>query len=155
MTNLQSGDQAPDFSLPSEDGVKTLADYAGRWLVLYFYPKDFTSGCTTEACDFRDIQPTINADIVGVSPDSVESHEKFKQEHNLNFLLLADEDNSVAKAYGSYGTKQLYGKNYEGVIRSTFIINQKGQIAEALYNVKAAGHVSQVAQRVGELQSEG
>lgn len=153
MSTLRPGDKAPDFSLPSEAGVKSLADYAGKWLVLYFYPKDFTSGCTTEACDFRDIQPTMRAEIVGVSPDSVDSHEKFKQEHNLNFLLLADEDASVAKAYGAYGTKTMYGKSYEGVIRSTFIIDPEGRIAEALYNVKAAGHAGKIAERVSELQA--
>ena len=152
-TKLQKSDKAPDFKLESEKGTKTLNDYAGKWLVLYFYPKDFTSGCTTEACDFRDLSPQMDASILGVSPDSVESHEKFKQEHKLNFLLLADEDNSVAKAYGAYGTKKMYGKTYEGIIRSTFLINPSGNIAEAMYNVRSSGHAAKVAERLEQLQA--
>jgi len=152
MTKLKQGDKAPDFNLDSEAGKLSLKDFSGQWLVLYFYPKDFTGGCTAEACDFRDVSPDMNAAILGVSPDSVESHQKFKDEHNLNFPLLADEDNALATAYGAYGTKKNYGKEYEGIIRSTFIINPEGEVAEALYNVKATGHAARVADKLGKLQ---
>ena len=152
MSKLKQGDKAPDFNLASEAGKKSLKDFSGQWLVLYFYPKDFTSGCTTEACDFRDLSPDMNAAILGVSPDSVDSHQKFKDEHNLNFPLLADEDNALAKVYGAYGVKKNYGKEYEGIIRSTFIINPDGEIAEAMYNVKATGHAARVAAKLEELQ---
>lgn len=150
---LQAGDKAPTFTLDSEEGKKSLSDYADEWLVLYFYPRNFTGGCTQEACDFRDLSTDMNATVLGVSPDSVDSHQKFKEEHNLNFLLLADEDNETAKAYGAYGTKKSYGKEYEGLIRSTFIINPDGEIAEAMYNVKATGHAARVAEKLSSLQA--
>lgn len=153
MSRLKAGDKAPDFHLASEAGKKSLKDFEDQWLVLYFYPKDFTGGCTAEACDFRDLSPDMNAAILGVSPDSVDSHQKFKEEHNLNFPLLADEDNALAKAYGAYGIKKNYGKEYEGIIRSTFIINPDGEIAEAMYNVKATGHAQRVADKLKSLQS--
>lgn len=153
MTRLSSGDEAPNFTLQSEQGEQSLSDYAGEWLVLYFYPRNFTGGCTQEACDFRDLSAKMNAAVVGVSPDSVDSHQKFKEEHNLNFLLLADEANETAKAYGAYGTKKNYGKEYEGLIRSTFIINPEGGVAEAMYNVKATGHAARVAKKLRELQA--
>lgn len=150
---LHPGDPAPDFTLPSEAGPLSLGDLAGKWLILYFYPKDFTSGCTTEACEFRDLAPTVAAEIIGISPDPVTSHAKFTAQHQLPFPLLADEDGQVARAYGAYGSKTLYGKRYQGIIRSTFIIDPQGRIAEAWYNVKAAGHAQKVAARLAELQA--
>lgn len=151
--HLSVGDQAPEFTLDSEEGEKSLKDYRGQWVVLYFYPRDFTSGCTTQACDLRDISPSMDAVILGVSPDSVESHQRFKAEHNLNFLLLADEDNSVAQSYGAFGKKQMGGNEYEGVMRSTFIIDPEGKIADTMYNVNAAQHATKVAERVEELRA--
>jgi thioredoxin-dependent peroxiredoxin len=150
---LSVGDKAPDFMLDSEEGKKSLSDYRGQWVVLYFYPRDFTSGCTTQACDLRDISPTMDAVILGVSPDSVDSHQRFKAEHNLNFLLLADEDNRLAKAYGAYGKKQRFGKESEGIIRSTFIIDPEGNVAETMYNVNAAQHATKVSERVKQLRA--
>lgn len=143
---------APDFDLQSEEGEKSLAEYKGQWVVLYFYPKDFTSGCTQEACDFRDAlaNSEMNAAVLGISPDDVESHQRFKKEHNLNFLLLADEDSSVARKYDAYGNRGAFG---EGVKRSTFIIDEEGKIAKAYYNVKAAGHAQKIAEDLEALQS--
>jgi peroxiredoxin Q/BCP len=149
---LRVGDDAPPFTLPSNRGEQRLSDYAGQWTVLYFYPKDNTPGCTQEACDFRDALPNMDAAVLGISADDVSSHEGFAAAHNLPFPLLSDADGEVARRYGAYGTKQLYGKSYEGVLRSTFIITPEGKIAEAMYNVKAAGHVERVAKRLAALQ---
>lgn len=146
------GDPAPDFSKPSTDGVQRLADYRGRWLVLYFYPKDETPGCTAEACDFRDALPALDAAVLGVSPDSLESHERFRDNHGLPFPLIADEDHALAEAYGAWGEKTNYGRTYEGVIRSTFLIDPEGRVAEAYVDVRATGHVERVAKRLAELR---
>lgn len=153
VNQLSAGDDAPPFTLPSNQGEKSLKDYAGTWTVLYFYPKDNTPGCTQEACDFRDALPGMDAAVLGVSADDVASHEGFAGEYSLPFPLLSDTDNQVAKRYGSYGEKQLYGKTYEGVLRSTFIISPEGKIAEAMYNVKAAGHAERVAKKLGALRA--
>lgn len=148
---LSSGEPAPDFTLPTEDGSVSLSELRGEWVVLYFYPKDFTGGCTEEACDFRDAVAAgdLDATVLGVSPDDVDTHQRFRAEHGLNFPLLADTDNAVAKAYGAYGNKGAFG---EGVKRSTFIIDPEGVIAKAYYNVRATGHVAQVAQDLAELR---
>lgn len=150
-TKLTAGDSAPEFDLPSEKGSVSLAELAGDWVVLYFYPKDFTSGCTEEACDFRDAAAAgdIEATILGVSPDDVETHARFRAEHGLTFPLLADTDNETAKAYGAYGSKGAFG---EGVKRSTFIIDPEGNIAKAYYNVRAGGHVTKVAEDLAALR---
>jgi peroxiredoxin Q/BCP len=153
-TRLKAGDEAPDFTLPSNQGTKSLSDYRGQWVVLYFYPKDNTPGCTQEACDFRDALPGMGAAVLGVSADDVASHESFASEYNLPFPLLSDPDSLTAKRYGAYGEKNLYGKTYEGVLRTTFIINPKGKVAEAMYNVKAQGHAERVAKRLRELRSD-
>ncbi|HEX7023009.1 MAG TPA: thioredoxin-dependent thiol peroxidase [Trueperaceae bacterium] len=155
MDRLEAGDKAPDFTLDSDQGPVTLQQYQGDWVVLYFYPKDFTSGCTQEACDFRDALANreMAATVLGVSPDPVESHAHFKEEHGLTFPLLADEDHKVAEAYGAYGTKNLYGKKIEGVIRSTFLIAPDGTIREPFYNVKAGGHAQRVAAALREAQA--
>lgn len=152
MTLPSVGAPAPDFSGPSTDGPRSLADYAGEWLVLYFYPADFTSGCTTEACDFRDAMPGLDAKVLGVSPDPVDKHASFVEEHGLPFPLLADEDHAIAEAYGAYGTKTSYGKEVVGIIRSTFIIAPDGTVAEAMSNVRAKGHVERVRARLETLK---
>ena len=151
---LTAGDTAPDFTLESTQGELSLADSQGNWTVLYFYPKDDTPGCTTEACDFRDALPGMNATVIGVSPDGTVSHEKFKEKYSLPFPLAADEDHKVAEAYGAWGEKKNYGKVYEGLIRSTFIISPEGKIAEAMYNVKATGHVERVRAKLEEHQRD-
>ncbi len=142
------GDPAPDFTLPSDtQGDISLADYRGKKLVIYFYPKDMTPGCTTQACDFRDNHEHLQAQgwsILGVSPDSVESHAKFREKHNLNFPLLADTDHKMAEAYGVWREKTNYGKTYVGLVRSTFLIDEDGNIQDILDNVKATGHVQRL-----------
>lgn len=150
-TKLTPGDPAPAFDLPSEEGQVSLSSLSGAWVVLYFYPKDFTSGCTQEACDFRDALAAgdLEATVLGVSPDDVETHRRFREEHDLDFPLLADVDNEVAKAYGAYGNKGAFGK---GVKRSTFIIDPAGDVAKAYYNVKTSGHVGNVAEDLAELR---
>jgi peroxiredoxin Q/BCP len=151
-TNPAVGEPAPSFSKESTHGLQRLEDYEGRWLVLYFYPKDETPGCTAEACDFRDMLPGMDAAVLGVSPDSLESHRKFQENHSLPFPLIADEDHSLAEAYGAWGEKQNYGRSSVGIIRSTFIIDPEGRVAEALRNVKASGHVERVGKRLAELR---
>jgi peroxiredoxin Q/BCP len=141
---LSPGDKAPDFTLPGDDGKDhSLSDFAGKTLILYFYPKDNTPGCTTEACEFRDEAAAYKkkkALVVGVSPDSIAAHGKFRDKYELNFLLLSDKDHAVAEAYGAWGDKVLYGKKYKGIIRSTFVIDGKGKIVAAHYKVSPKGH---------------
>lgn len=145
---LSKGDIAPDFSLTSDGGDTVgLADLRGRRVVLFFYPKDDTSGCTKEACGFRDALPAFGAQdavVLGVSPDGVDSHEKFRDKYDLNFPLLADTDHSVAVAYGVWGKKKLYGREYEGVLRSTFLIDADGRIEKIYRKVKPAGHADEI-----------
>jgi len=139
------GSLAPDFALPADDGqIVRFSDYRGQRVVLYFYPKDMTSGCTTQACGFRDNYPEIetrNAAVLGVSPDGVTSHVKFKSKHDLPFRLLADEDHKVAELYGVWGEKSMYGKRYFGIIRSHFLIDEAGQIADVHYKVSPTDSV--------------
>lgn len=151
-SKLQTGQPAPGFTLPSTEGQISLSDFRGEWVVLYFYPKDNTPGCTTQACDLRDSLATLDARVLGVSPDPLSSHEKFRDDHGLNFPLLSDTDHSVAAAYGAWGEKTSFGKTVTGLIRSTFIIDPEGQVAAALYNVQAKGHAGRVAERLSELQ---
>jgi peroxiredoxin Q/BCP len=145
---LASGDKAPAFELEGDDGkTHSLSEFAGKTLILYFYPKDNTPGCTVEACDFRDEQAALKkkkAVVVGVSPDSIASHGKFRDKHGLNFLLLSDPDHAVAEAYGAWGDKVLYGKKYKGIIRSTFVIDDKGKLAAAHYKVSPKGHAGAI-----------
>jgi peroxiredoxin Q/BCP len=152
---LSQGDKAPTFTLASTQGEVSLDDLKGQWVVLYFYPKDDTPGCTVEACDFRDALPNMNAKVLGVSADDVSSHEKFRDKFSLPFPLLADEGGKVSEAYGTYGEKKMYGKTFMGVFRSTFIIDPDGNIAEAMYKVKHDGHVAEVASKLTALQASG
>lgn len=153
---LQIGDKAPNFSLPNQDNAEiSLQDFRGSWVVLYFYPKDKTPGCTQEACDFRDNLANLsglNAVVLGVSPDSVKTHQSFIDKESLNFTLLGDTDKKVLKAYGAWGLKKLYGKEYEGVIRSTFVIDPQGKIAFLWKNVKVKGHIDAIKEKLQELQ---
>lgn len=145
---LKENTLAPDFELPDESGVvRKLSDYRGKDLVLYFYPKDGTSGCTTEACSFRDdysAYEKAGVTIVGVSPDSTESHAKFKAEHQLPFTLLADTDHKVCELYEVWGKKQMYGKEYYGVLRTTYLIGKDGVIRKVFVNVKPAEHSAEI-----------
>lgn len=152
-SKLKAGDSAPDFRLPSTDGELSLADFRGDWLVLYFYPKDATPGCTTQACDLRDNLAALDAKVVGVSPDSLDSHRSFSEDNALNFPLLSDTDSSVAKRYGAWGEKQVFGKTSVGLIRSTFIIDPEGKVAEAMYNVRASGHAERLRKKLAELRA--
>jgi peroxiredoxin Q/BCP len=144
---------APDFSLPDLEGkTHTLKDYAGKWVVLYFYPKDDTPGCTTEACSLRDARDTLadmGAEIIGVSKDDANSHEKFKAKYSLNFTLLTDKDRRAIEAYGAWG-KKMFGK--EGILRKTFIIDPKGQVVKVYGRVTPMGHGDQVIADLKTLQ---
>lgn len=144
---------APDFSLADNDGVThTLADYRGKWLVLYFYPKDDTPGCTTEACGMRDARDSLTelgAQVVGISRDDAASHEKFKAKYNLNFTLLSDPDAKAMEAYGAWG-KKMFGK--EGVLRKTFIIDPQGQVVKIYGRVTPDGHGEQIVADLKKLQ---
>ena len=141
MPELQAGDIAPDFQTVDDAGnAVKLGDFRGQNVVLYFYPKDDTPGCTTQACNFRDSYADVqshNAVVLGVSPDDSDSHERFKSKFHLPFPLLVDEDHAVAEAYGVWGEKSMYGKKYMGIIRSHFVIGEDGKIVDAKYNVKA------------------
>jgi thioredoxin-dependent peroxiredoxin len=145
---LVPGDKAPAFELESDNGALIeLADFKGKKVVLYFYPKDDTSGCTVEACEFRDNWGAVQsrgAVVLGVSPDDVLSHEKFKRKHELPFPLLVDRDHAVAERYGAWGEKSMYGRKYFGIKRSTFVIDEQGQIAAVFEKVKPRGHAAQV-----------
>jgi len=152
MKKLKAGDKAPEFELESNQGRHNLTDYAGKWLVIYFYPKDNTPGCTTEACDFRDALKDLNISVLGISPDSLKSHKNFSEKYELPFPLLSDPEKKVAAKYAAYGEKKNYGKTYMGIIRSTFIINPEGKIAAAMYNVRAKGHVERLRKKLAELR---
>ncbi|HEY9385164.1 MAG TPA: thioredoxin-dependent thiol peroxidase [Gemmatimonadales bacterium] len=145
---LKAGDKAPAFSLPSDAGETiTLSGLKGRKVVLYFYPKDDTSGCTVEACEFRDHWARVKqsgAVVLGVSPDNVASHQKFKRKYQLPFPLLADPDHAVAERFGVWGEKSMYGRKYFGMLRTTFLIDEAGRIAKVFEKVKPKGHAEQV-----------
>lgn len=153
MPKLAKGDVAPPFTLVSADGSHvSLADYAGRTVVVYFYPAAMTPGCTTEACDFRDSLDSLQAQgvaVLGISPDAPAKLTKFIERDHLTFPLLSDPDHAVMEAYGAWGEKSMYGKKVTGVIRSTFIVAEDGTISEALYNVRAKGHVARVRGLLG------
>lgn len=146
MSELSVGQPAPDFTAVTDTGETVkLSDFRGKRVVLYFYPKDDTSGCTTQACGFRDNYPVIeekNAVVLGVSPDGVQSHQKFKTKYELPFTLLVDEDHAIAEAYGVWGEKSMYGKSYMGIVRSHFIIDEEGKIADTQYKVSPTDSVA-------------
>jgi peroxiredoxin Q/BCP len=151
------GKKAPAFALKDQNDTRvTLKDFAGRWVVLYFYPKDDTPGCTTEACEFttslRQFEQ-LSAVVLGVSRDSAASHQKFIAKYNLSITLLSDPDHKVMDAYGAWGHKKMYGKDVEGVIRSTCLIDPAGKVAHVWPNVKAEGHAAHVREKLSELAS--
>ncbi|MBT2232798.1 thioredoxin-dependent thiol peroxidase [Nonomuraea sp. NEAU-A123] len=152
-TKLAPGDAAPEFTLPAADGEDvSLETFRGKRVILYFYPAAMTPGCTKQACDFRDNLGQLTAEgfvVLGVSKDKPAKLVKFAERDSLNFPLLADPDLDVHKAYGAYGPKKLYGKLMVGVIRSTFVIDADGKIEQALYNVKATGHVASLKKKLG------
>ena len=145
---IQANIMAPDFTLPDETGTpRTLSSFRGKPVVLYFYPKDDTTGCTTEACSFRDdysVYKEAGIVVLGVSPDSAASHTKFKNKYNLPFTLLADDGHKVCELYGAWGPKKFMGREYEGVLRTTYLIGPDGMIIKVFANVKPEGHSSQV-----------
>ena len=145
---VEEGKKAPAFTLADEAGEKrALEDYAGKNVVLYFYPRDDTSGCTKQACGFRDHLDEfldLGYTVIGVSPDGIESHQRFRAKHDLNFRLLTDPDHEVAEAYGAWGLKKLYGREYEGVLRSTFLIGPDGRIVKSYGKVKPAEHAQEL-----------
>ncbi len=157
--NIEIGDPAPAFSLPDQDGrTVRLDDLRGGWVVLYFYPKDDTPGCTTEACEFTDRVADFSgmgATVLGCSPDSRDSHRRFADTHNLKIRLLSDPDHHVMEAYGAWGEKKLYGKTSVGVIRSTVIIDPDGRVAHRWKRANAKGHAAKVRERLDTLRSAG
>ncbi len=146
---LEPGDQAPEFTAIDQTGKERRSDeFAGSKLIMYFYPRAFTPGCTTESCDFAERYETfasLGYTILGVSPDAPEKLAEFKAEYDLPFDLLSDPDHAIATAYGAYGPKKNYGREYMGIIRSTFLIDADGRIEQAFYNVRAKGHAERVA----------
>jgi peroxiredoxin Q/BCP len=148
MATLEAGDRAPAFTLPDQDGKKvSLKDFAGRPVVVYFYPADDTPGCTKEACQFNDnLRAFARADVtvIGISPDGADKHVKFRTKYGLGFPLLSDPEHKVMEKYGAYGEKTLYGRKTVGVIRSTFLIGPDGKVARAWHHVRADGHAEKV-----------
>ena len=161
---LERGEKAPDFVLKDSDGKEVrLSDFRGNWVVVYFYPKDNTSGCTKEACDFTELLPKfedMGAVVIGISPDSTESHKRFAEKHGLKIILLSDPEKEVLKAFGAWGKKKNYGREYEGVIRSTYILDPEGRVAWVWKNVrvrtkrkgKEIRHADQVREKLAELK---
>jgi peroxiredoxin Q/BCP len=153
MVNLAKGSKAPSFELKDQSGkIIKLSDYNGKKLLLYFYPKADTPGCTKQACSIRDSRDELtNKGVVyvGVSPDTPEKQKKFDDKYNLKFPLLADTDNAVTKAYGAWGEKSMYGKKYEGIIRSSFLIDEQGKIIDAWYKVKPEQTVPKALEALG------
>jgi peroxiredoxin Q/BCP len=153
MTRLSPGDPAPDFTLPSDDGsTVTLSDLRGRKVIVYFYPAAMTPGCTKQACDFTDSLSSLQDagyEVLGISPDAPARLAKFRTRDSLEITLLSDEDRIVMKKYGAFGEKMMYGKTVEGVLRSTFVVDDVGDISLAQYNVKATGHVAKLRRDLG------
>lgn len=149
---------APNFSLPDQNGnIKSLQDFAGKWIVLYFYPKDDTPGCTTEACGFRDERESIaalgKAEVIGISKDSVKSHKKFADKYNLNFTILSDESHEVIEAYGAWQQKSMFGKKYMGIQRMTAIIDPSGNIVKEYPKVNPVKHAAEIIKDLQALQA--
>ncbi len=154
MTAIEQGKPVPDFTLPSTSGKDvSLSDYRGKKVVLYFYPKDMTPGCTAESCDFRDYHSDfakLNTVVLGISPDSLESHHKFIAKHSLPFELLSDPDHKVCEMFGVWKLKKMFGKEYYGVERSTFLIDEEGKLLREWRKVSVKGHVQEVLEAVKE-----
>ncbi|MFD8382177.1 thioredoxin-dependent thiol peroxidase [Streptomyces sp. NPDC000941] len=150
---LQPGDTAPAFTLPNADGKPvSLADYAGRKVIVYFYPAALTPGCTKQACDFTDNLDLLaqhGYDVVGISPDKPEKLAKFRDKEHLKVTLLGDPEKEILQAYGAFGEKKMYGKTVTGVIRSTVVVDEQGKVERALYNVRATGHVAKIIKDLG------
>lgn len=148
MANVQVGQPVPDFRLPASNGKNVaLSDFKGKKVVIYFYPKDMTPGCTTEACDFRDLNSQFGDDntaVLGISPDDLKSHDKFIKKHDLPFLLLSDSDHEVAEMFGVWKQKNNFGREYMGIERSTFVVDEAGTLANEWRKVKVKGHVEEV-----------
>lgn len=148
MAEVEVGKPVPDFTLPASNGKEvSLSDYRGQKVVLYFYPKDMTPGCTTESCDFRDYNSEFekrNTEVLGISADDLQSHEKFIQKHQLPFLLLSDEEHKVCEMFGVWKPKKMFGKEFLGIERSTFVIDEDGRLAKEWRKVKVNGHVEEV-----------
>lgn len=148
MTTIKTGDKAPEFTGDNQEGRSvSLSDFSGKQLILYFYPKDNTPGCTVESCNLNehyDQWLEKGFEVVGVSPDSVESHKKFSEKYGLRFNLIADPDKEILKAYGAWGEKLMYGKKYMGVLRTTFVIDEDGIIREIIGKVKTKDHTNQL-----------
>ena len=153
MTRLSPGAIAPDFTLPTDDGsTVSLSELRGRKVIVYFYPAAMTPGCTKQACDFTDSLSSLQGagyDVLGISPDSPAKLAKFRERDSLTITLLSDADRTVMKEYGAFGEKKLYGKTVEGVLRSTFVVDEEGVISLAQYNVKATGHVAKLRRDLG------
>ena len=153
---VAEGQKAPDFAALDDRGEKIkLSDFKGRNVVLFFYPKDDTSGCTKEACSFRDALPRfdgLNAVVLGISPDSVKSHQKFKEKFQLPYPLVVDEDHAIAERYGVWGEKSMYGRKYWGILRTTFVIDKSGKVAKVFEKVKPEDHATEVAAAVAALK---
>jgi len=154
---LKAGDRAPEFELPDQDGkLHKLSDYSGKYVLIYFYPKDFTPGCTIEACELRDNFPDFEnrgVKVFGVSTDSVESHKKFIERHKLPFTLLADENKKVVKLYAVWKPKKIFGKEFLGTHRTSFLINSEGKIAKIYERVKPKVHAEEVLKDLGSLKA--
>jgi peroxiredoxin Q/BCP len=152
-SRLSPGDQAPDFTLSNDTGEQvSLKNFRGGKVIVYFYPNAMTPGCTTQACDFTDSLDSLKAagyEVLGISPNTPEKLAKFRERDHLTITLLSDPDKEVLQAYGAFGEKKLYGKTVEGVIRSTFVVDEKGAIEQAQYNVKATGHVAKLRRDLG------
>ena len=155
MSIPTAGSMAPDFTLDTDAGTPlTLSDLRGRPVVLFFYPKDDTPGCTVESCEFRDLMPRfqgVNAEVLGISPDDVKSHVKFRKKFDLPYTLLADVEHAVAEAYGVWQEKKMFALKYMGVVRTTFVIDKDGRIARVFQKVKPEGHAAEVADVVAAL----
>ncbi len=153
---LKTGTPALDFALPDQNGItQTLSSRKGKWVILYFYPKDMTPGCTTEACNFQEMLPdfdALNTEIIGISKDSISRHHKFADKYSLNFTLVSDENGKVCEKYGTWQLKKNYGKEYMGIVRSTFIIDPEGKISVVYPKVKVKNHHLEVQETLKELQ---
>lgn len=152
MSEVQVGQIVPDFTLPGSNGKDvSLSDFRGKKVVIYFYPKDMTPGCTTESCEFRDFHGDynkLNTEVIGISPDDLKSHDKFIEKYNLPFLLLADEEQKVCQLFDVWKLKSMYGKEFMGVERSTFLIDEEGKLVKEWRKVKVDGHVNEVLEAV-------